>query len=97
MFVKKIRNIKHLKFLLFAIGVIGFGVILLVFINRNSISEKREQIISQNHDEASISIDQVHQTAIRDGIKEWDLDADSAYYIESKKMAIFKKLTKKYT
>ena len=50
---------------------------------------KEDNFISSLHSKANISISKVYQTATRDGIKEWSLEAKSAYYIDATKQANF--------
>jgi len=44
-------------------------------------------LIASIRSKANISIGKIHQTATRDGIKEWILDAGSAQYIDAEKQA----------
>jgi lipopolysaccharide export system protein LptC len=82
-----------LNILLISIILFAFGVILTVFLNyRNGIEigDAPGDIISNK---ANISIGKAHQTATRNGIKEWSLDAASADYMTDKNQAIFKDLS----
>jgi LPS export ABC transporter protein LptC len=90
--IKRTHRIK-LNFLLILIIFLAFGVILTVFLKYRNGWEKndgREAIISSK---ASISIGKAHQTATRNGIKEWSLDAASADYMTDKNQAVFKDLS----
>ncbi len=76
---------------LFIIGV--SGIIVAVFVNYKVSSYKPEMLISAIQTKANLSIKKVHQTATRDGIKEWSLDAKTAHLIASEKKAVFDDLT----
>ena len=84
---KKNTKNKRLKIFLVAIIFLSLGVISAVFIGYRLILNKEDKFISSLHSKANISIDKVYQTATRDGIKEWSLEAKSAYYIDATKQA----------
>jgi LPS export ABC transporter protein LptC len=84
---RKNTNNKKLKFFLVVIIFLSLCVISAVFIGYRLILNKEDKFISSLHSKANISIDQVYQTATRDGIKEWSLEAKSAYYIDATKQA----------
>jgi LPS export ABC transporter protein LptC len=90
--LKKTQRIK-LNYLLISIIFLVFGVILTVFFNYRhglEISDAPEAVDSRK---ANISIGRAHQTATRNGIKEWSLDAASADYMTDKNQAVFKDLS----
>jgi len=91
-FVKN-HNHKKLKLILLSIIFVALGVILTVFVSHRRILEKEENIVSGIQSKANISIGKAHQTAIRNGIKEWSLDATSVNYIVKKNQAIFQDLS----
>jgi len=78
---------KRLKIFLVAIILLSLGAISAVFIGYRLILNKEGKFISSLHNKANISISKVYQTATRDGIKEWSLEAKSAYYIDATKQA----------
>jgi LPS export ABC transporter protein LptC len=91
--LKKNTHRIQLNILLISIILLAFGVILTVFFNyRNGIeiSEAPGPAVSNK---ANISIGKAHQTATRNGIKEWSLDAASADYMTDKNQAVFKDLS----
>jgi LPS export ABC transporter protein LptC len=49
--------------------------------------------ISSFKKDANLSIDRIQQTATKNGIKEWSLDAASAHYSDKNKQAFFKDLS----
>ena len=73
--------------------VIILGAIVAVFWDYRLMSDKSDKRISSVQDEANISMDKVHQTSTRNGIKEWSLDARSVRYINEKKQAVFQDLS----
>ena len=44
-------------------------------------------------EDANIAIEKVHQTATRNGATEWDMDAASVTYFDSRKKALFKDIS----
>ena len=91
-FVKN-HNHKKLKLILLSIIFVALGVILAVFVNHRHITEKQKDVVSDIRNKANISIGKAHQTAIRNGIKEWNLDAASVNYMVEKNQAIFRDLS----
>jgi LPS export ABC transporter protein LptC len=90
--IKSTRRIK-LNFLLISIIFLVFGVILAVFLNDRNALESKEADGTIISSKANISIGKAHQTATRNGIKEWSLDAASADYMDTKNRAVFKNLS----
>ena len=89
-----LNRTKKVKLLLVSIILITIGVTGVVFINyRQAMNTRSSGITSSKGDDASISIGQVHQTATRDGVKEWSLEARSAHYIEEERQAVFDDLS----
>jgi len=91
-FVKN-HNHKKLKLILLSIIFVAVGVTLTVFVSHRRILEKEENIVSGVQNKANISIGKAHQTATKNGIKEWSLDATSVNYIVKKNQAIFQDLS----
>ncbi len=87
------KKSKKLKLFLLSIIVITLCLITASFIGYRRILNKIENPILSFQNQASLSINRVHQTSIRNGIKEWSLDASSAQYMNSEKQAIFKDLS----
>lgn len=86
LFKKNTKN-KKLKIFLVAIILLSLSVISAVFIGYRLILNKESEFISSLNTKANLSISKVYQTATRDGIKEWSLEAKSAYYIDATKQA----------
>lgn len=92
LFSEKI-NSKKVKLFLLSTIIITLCLITAVFIGYRRILSKNKNLVLSIQSQASLSINKVHQTATRNGIKEWSLDASSAQYMDSKKQAIFKDLS----
>jgi len=88
-----LNRAKKLKLLLVSVILITIGATGVVFINYRQAMKPRNSSISTPRGDASISIGKVHQTATRNGIKEWSLDARSAHYIEEDREAVFDDLS----
>lgn len=93
--MKFIQNMyqKKLKFFLISLIFLTFGVILIVFLQYRHFLEKNAPPVSIGQSKANISIGKAHQTATRNGRKEWSLDAASADYVDKNSQAIFKDLS----
>jgi LPS export ABC transporter protein LptC len=85
------RHAKRIKLLLAGAIVFSSGIILAVFIDYRHILNENKDLISSISGDASISLENIHQTATRNGTKEWILDAGSVYYIDKNKQAVFTK------
>ncbi|MGD9105468.1 MAG: LPS export ABC transporter periplasmic protein LptC [Desulfobacterales bacterium] len=88
----KNHNHKKLKLILLSVILSALGFISALFITHRNLSDKREGVVSDIRDKANISIGKAHQTAIKNGIKEWNLEASSVNYIVNKNQAIFQDL-----
>jgi len=93
MSVIKHKNPKMLKLFLLAFIVIALTVVIAVFINYRRILENPEKLISSLPVDATLSIGKIHQTSTKNGVKEFTLDAASAYYTASKKEVILNDLS----
>lgn len=69
--------------------VLMFGLLVTVFLKYREFSENPAKLVKIIPDGADISIDQIHHTAVKDGRKEWSLEATSAKYSDSAKEALF--------
>ena len=93
--MKFIKNMyqKKLKVFLISLIFLTFGVILLVFLQYRQVLEKNDSPVSIGKSDANIIIGRAHQTAPRNGIKEWSLDAASVDYMDKNSKAVFKDLS----
>lgn len=89
----KNNNPKKLKLFLLSVILITLGVILSIFVGQRRAYDKENHIVSYVQSKANISIGKVHQTATRNGITEWNLDAASVEYIDKSNQAIFQDLS----
>lgn len=88
----KNHNHKKLKLILLSAIVSGLGITLAVFITHRNSLDKKGHVVSNIQNKANISIGKAHQTAIKNGIKEWNLEAASVNYMVEKNQAIFQDL-----
>ncbi len=88
-----LNRAKKLKLILLSVILITIGVTGVVFINYRQAMKPRNSSISIPQGDASISIGKVHQTATRNGVKEWRLDARSARYVAEERQAVFDDLS----
>ena len=93
MTVIKHKNPKKLKLFLLAFIVNALTAVIAVFINYRRILENPEKLISSLPGDANLSIGKIHQTSTKNGVKEFTLDAASAYYTASKKEVILNDLS----
>jgi len=87
---KKTRTLK-IVFALFILTTIT--VLAVVYVNYRRILDQPEKVIAAIQPGVDMAIDDVHQTATRDGKKEWQLDADKAHYLEAEKKIRLDRLT----
>lgn len=84
---------KKLKFFLLALILITFVIIVTVFVGYRRMLNRPDVKVSSFKEDANLFIDRVQQTATKDGIKEWSLDASSAHYNDKNKQAFLKDLS----
>ncbi len=84
---QKKKSPRKLKIILLTLIVITCGIIVTVFIGYRRILNKPDVLISSFKKDANLSLDRVRQTATKNGIKEWSLDARSAHYNDKNKQA----------
>jgi len=83
---------KKIKILLLATIAATLAVIITVFIGYRKILDKPDIPISSFKKDAPLALDRIRQTATKDGITEWRLDAGSAYFNDKTKQAFFRDL-----
>lgn len=84
---------KKIKLILILIIMVSLGALLSVFIGFRIISKQPEMVMKAIKDNATLSINNLHQTASRNGLQEWTLDAGSAHLIQSEKRSILEDLS----
>ena len=88
----KYKKPKKLKLILVAIILIAVSIVIVVYIGYRRLSNVPDLLLSSFQDGADMSIGRIHQTATRDGKREWSLEASSAHYTQTKKEVILKDL-----
>lgn len=78
---------KTLKRILIVFAITAFGIIAAAFVGNRSVPNVTEN--SSFRKAADMAIDKVRQTSVREGVKEWTLDAASVRYAEADKQALF--------
>ncbi len=79
------RKIKHLLILTV---IITLAAILWIFIGNRMTPNKPKKLIENITRNATMFIENIQHTALRDGIKDWTLTAESATLIETEKKAL---------
>lgn len=79
---------KIIRWLSIAALCIGLAVLVGVFFLKRDSEETGPSLIESLPIEANLTISKVHQTATRDGVKEWSLDADSAQFFNAQKQLV---------
>ncbi len=69
------------------------GMVASVFIGYRQVSNAPELLLTSIKEGANLSLGKIRQTATRNGIKEWSLEADSANYMEAENKVDLKKLS----
>lgn len=88
----KNKNSKKIKLVLLLVLLLTAGITLALFSGYRRLANQDPGLISAVQRQANISLGKVHQTATRNGVKEWTLDAQSAHVINAKKQAFFQDL-----
>ncbi|MFH2219382.1 MAG: LPS export ABC transporter periplasmic protein LptC [Pseudomonadota bacterium] len=93
MFFTKNKKLNKLKLLLLSIILVTFGTITVVFLKYRQVLDAPGTLLPVIQSHANIAVGKVQQTATRDGVKEWDLEAGSAHYVDADKLAVFQDLS----
>jgi LPS export ABC transporter protein LptC len=83
---------KKLKLILLSVILIAVGIVVVVYLAYQRLSDAPELLLSTIKEGADMSIGKIHQTATRDGKREWSLEAASAHYMEDKKQVVLNEL-----
>lgn len=81
------------RLVLSALILFVLGSVVTIFVGYRRVLDKPDVPISSFRKDAQLSLDGVHQTSTRDGVKEWSLDAVSAEFNSGKRQALLKKLS----
>ena len=87
------RNTKKLKAVLILVIVVTCGIVAAVFWGYRRMGDHRGRLLSALKTQANLSLHRVYQTATKDGIKEWILEAASAEYVESSNQAMLHEIS----
>jgi LPS export ABC transporter protein LptC len=87
-----VMQIQKTKIVLIALILIVAGILVSVFVDYRKVLDKVDTSFLPENTGATLSLKRLRQTATRDGIKEWSLDARSAQFVDGKKQAILKDL-----
>jgi LPS export ABC transporter protein LptC len=81
------------KIALISVIVLTISLTFALFIGYRYFLKKPGKVISVIADGSTITIEKIHQTSSKNGVVEWNLDADSATYSADKKEAFLKDLS----
>ena len=87
------RKTRKIKITMVALMVIVAGILVSVFVDYRKVLDKVDTSFLPENTGATLSLKRLRQTATRDGIMEWSLDAGSAQFVDGKKQAILKDLS----
>jgi LPS export ABC transporter protein LptC len=88
----KYKKPKKLKIFLLATILVMLGAVIGIYIGFKQDAKITEAVPQSVEPDATLSIGKIHQTATRNGNKEWSLEANSAHYIEKSNQMILKDL-----
>jgi len=83
---------KKLKIILLATIFVTLGGIIGIYIGFREDQQVIESVSQSDVPDATLSIGKIHQTATRNGRKEWSLEANSAHYVEENNQMVLKDL-----
>ncbi|MDP4978469.1 MAG: LPS export ABC transporter periplasmic protein LptC, partial [Desulfobacterales bacterium] len=87
------KNPRTLKIVFALCIVTTIGLLSVAYFKYRRILDKPEEFITAIQPGVDMAIDDIHQTATRDGKKEWQLDAATAHYLEAEKKIRLDRLT----
>jgi len=88
----KYKKPKKMKIFLLATIFVTLGGVIAIYVGLKREPTVAESVSQAVEPDATLSLGKIHQTATRNGRKEWSLDADSAYYIDNNNQLILKDL-----
>jgi LPS export ABC transporter protein LptC len=77
-----------LKRLLLTVAVLSLAAIVAVFIGYRRVTQHPEALLEHLEEDADMHLEAIRQTATRNGIREWRLEAASASLMESEKTVL---------
>lgn len=85
------KNNKSIKMVLMSIIALSLCGVLSVFAGYRHLLNKTENIESSVKSGTTMAMQSIRQTAVKNGITQWSLDAAAANYLESENRAVFEK------
>jgi len=82
------KNRRLIKRLLLTVVVLALAATVVVFVGYRRVAQNPQIILSQIQKEADMHLNKIRQTATKNGIREWDMEAESATLVKEKQ-AIF--------
>jgi LPS export ABC transporter protein LptC len=76
-----------------AVIVVTVSAVIWSFIGHRQSTRQPGALLGNLDEDADMRLGKVHQTATRNGVKEWDLVAGSAKYHDDKKQVVFQDMT----
>lgn len=86
----KNKKFNNIKLMLFLCIVVMLGAVITIFSGYRRVMNEAKGLASSIQEGAGMAITCVRQTAVRNGVMEWCLDAVSAEYINAEDRAVFK-------
>ncbi|MFO7713987.1 LPS export ABC transporter periplasmic protein LptC [Desulfosarcina sp.] len=80
--MKKKRLVQRI---LLAVGVLALGTTIAVFIGYRHVTRNPEILLDRVQKEADMQLNKIRQTATKNGIREWRLEAESATLMDQHK------------
>ncbi|MBF0118212.1 MAG: LPS export ABC transporter periplasmic protein LptC [Desulfobacterales bacterium] len=87
------RSKKKINFLLKVFILFTCVIISLIFITYRHMLSKVDNLIQDASYNASITINNIHHTATKEGVKEWSLDAKRGYFVSDKNQAVLEEVS----
>lgn len=85
------KNNRKIKIVLLSVIILSLCALAAVFTGYRRMLDKTETAMSDIKEGTSMSIQTVRQTASKNGITEWSLDAESVSFMNKEKQAVFLK------
>ena len=80
---------KNVKIVLLLCIVVTVVAVIVVFAGYRRVMDEGASLVSSIQDGAEMAISKVRQTAVRNGVTEWRLDAVSAEYLNAENLVVF--------
>ncbi|EPR38889.1 protein of unknown function DUF1239 [Desulfococcus multivorans DSM 2059] len=85
----KNNTFKKIKVILLLFITITLVAVIAVFTGYRHLMDEEESLVSTVQEGAGMAISSVRQTAVRNGMLEWSLNAASAEYLNAENQAVF--------